>query len=293
MSRSERRELMYAMIFISPWIIGFLGLMGLPVALSLYYSFSDYSVLNPPAFVGAQNYLDLYYDEVFWISLYNTLIFAAVALPLSTVLALGLAILLNSKIPLRGVFRTIFFLPSLVPLVAVAVLWQEVLNTEYGIVNWLLSYLGFGKVDWLGDPDLSKPALVLTGFWSVGHAVVIYLAGLQEVPRSMYEAARVDGANYWQQFFNVTLPLISPVVYFNVMMGIIGVLQIFALPYVMTQGGPGRSTLFYTMYLFDNAFVYLKMGYASAMAWVLFLIIALLTYTAHVLSKDKVHYGGA
>jgi len=177
--------------------------------------------------------------------------------------------------------------------VAVAVLWQEVLNTEYGIVNWLLSYLGFGKVDWLGDPDLSKPALVLTGFWSVGHAVVIYLAGLQEVPRSMYEAARVDGANYWQQFFNVTLPLISPVVYFNVMMGIIGVLQIFALPYVMTQGGPGRSTLFYTMYLFDNAFVYLKMGYASAMAWVLFLIIALLTYTAHVLSKDKVHYGGA
>lgn len=278
-------------LFLSPWIIGFAFFMVLPVALSMYFSLCDYSVLNPPALVGLQNYQDLVSDEIFWLSLNNTLIFAAVGLPMTTVLSLGLALLLNGNIPLRGVFRTVFFIPSLVPLVAVAVLWQEVLNTEYGIVNRLLLFLGLGPFDWLGNPDLAKPALVITGLWSVGNAVVIYLAGLQDVPRSLYEAARVDGASIFQQFVNVTLPMLSPVIYFNVIMGTIGVLQVFALPYVMTGGGPARSTLFYTMYLFDQAFSYLNMGYASAMAWVLFAIIAFLTYVGHVASRKHVTYG--
>lgn len=291
MTKQERKELKYAVAFLSPWIIGFSVFMALPVILSLYFSLSDYSILNPPAFVGSQNYTNLVTDEVFWKTLWNTFFFAIFAMPLMTVLSLGLAMLLNSGLPLQGVFRTIFFIPSLVPLVAVAVLWSEVLNIEYGIVNNFISFFGIERVDWLNNPDFTKPGLVIATLWGVGNAVVIYLAGLQEVPRNLYEAARIDGANYWQQFRNVTLPMISPVIYFNVIMGVIGVMQIFALPYVMTGQGEERSTYFYTMYIFDQAFSYLNMGYASAMAWVLFAIIAVLTYVAHAFSRDKVVYG--
>lgn len=286
-----QREALTAALFISPWIFGFIILYLIPCILSLYFSLSDYSVLNPPVYIGFQNYTELASDEIFWQSLYNTLWFAVFALPSGMVLALFLALLLNGPILGRGIFRTIFFIPSLVPLVALAVLWQWLLNAEYGLVNLLLGYVGIPPINWLGDTRFSKPGLLVTGLWGVGNAVVIYLAGLQDVPPSLYESARLDGANRPQQLLYITIPMISPVIYFNFMMGCIGVLQIFALPYVMTAGGPARSTLFYTMYLFDQAFLYLNMGYASAMAWVLFALIVVITWTAHRLSSKHVVYG--
>ena len=293
MTREQKRNLVKGLLFTAPWIVGLSVFTMIPAFMSLYYSFCDYSVLNPPVFIGTANFSSLATDEVFWKSLNNTLIYAAAALPLGTVLGIALALLLNQQIIARPLFRTIFFLPSLVPLVALAILWQWIFNGEFGVLNHALSWFGIDGPNWLTDTTWAKPALVITGLWGVGNSVVIYLAGLQDVPRDFYEAARVDGANWWQQTRHITLPMISPVIYFNVIMGTIGVLQIFAVPYVMTGGGPARGTLFYTMYLFDQAFRYLNMGYACAMAWVLFVIVAGLTLFAHRMSKGHVYYGGA
>lgn len=294
-----RRNLMYGLLFTSPWIIGFILFLAFPLALSIYFSFCDYSILNSPAWIGTLNYQDLASDEVFWRSVRNTLFFVLTTLPLGTGLALLLAILLNTNLAARSLFRTIFFLPSLVPLVAVAIVWREALHVQHGVVNHFMGLFGLKSMDWMGDPRFAPWGLVLTTLWGVGNATVIYLASLQEVPRSLYEAAEVDGANALQRIRHVTIPLISPVIYFNVIMGCIGTMQVFALPYVMTTGGgriaggPARSTLFYTMYLFDQAFSYLNMGYASAMAWVLFLIIAGLTVSAHFISRRYIHTGGS
>ena len=293
MTREQKRNMVKGLLFTAPWILGLSVFTMIPAFMSLYYSFCDYSVLNPPVFIGTANFSSLATDEVFWKSLNNTLIYAVAALPLGTVLGIALALLLNQQIIARPLFRTIFFLPSLVPLVALAILWQWIFNGEFGVLNHALSWFGIDGPNWLTDTTWAKPALVITGLWGVGNSVVIYLAGLQDVPRDFYEAARVDGANWWQQTRHITLPMISPVIYFNVIMGTIGVLQIFAVPYVMTGGGPARATLFYTMYLFDQAFRYLNMGYACAMAWVLFVIVAGLTLLAHRLSKGHVYYGGA
>lgn len=293
MTATERRELLKGLAFTGPWLIGLSVFTLLPAFMSLALSFCDYSVLNSPVFIGTGNFEDLAADSIFWKSLGNTLVYAVMALPMGTLTAITLALLLNQKIIGRPVFRTIFFLPSLVPLVALAILWNWIFNGKYGVLNFILAGIGIAGPEWLGDVHWAKPALVMTGLWGVGNAVVIYLAGLQDVPRDFYEAARVDGANWWQQTRNITLPMISPVIYFNVLMGCIGVLQIFAVPFVMTGGGPARSTLFYTMYLYSQAFKYLNMGYACAMAWILFLLVALLTFTAHKLSRKHVYYGGA
>jgi len=292
-TRIERRNLRNGVLFTLPWTIGLIVFTMFPAAMSLGLSLSDYSLLNEPVFVGLTNYKDMAVDNVFQTALWNTGVYAAMALPFGMVLAIALALLLNQRILARPVFRTIFFLPSLVPLVALAILWNWILQGNTGALNHLLGLVGIKGPNWLGDPAWSKPALMVTGLWGVGNAVVIYLAGLQDVPRDFYEAARVDGANWWQQTWHITLPMISPVIYFNLLMGCIGVLQIFAVPYVMTSGGPMRSTLFYTMYLYQQAFRFLNMGYACAMAWVLFVMVALLTYTAHRVSRRHVYYGGA
>lgn len=293
MTSSDRRNLLKGLFFTGPWLIGLMVFTLLPAMMSFGLSFCDYSVLNPPVYIGTGNFTDLATDAIFWKSLGNTLVYAVMALPLGTITAIVLALLLNQQIIGRPVFRTLFFLPSLVPLVALAILWQWIFNGEYGVLNFFLSKFGIKGPNWLQDVHFAKPALVMTGLWGVGNAVVIYLAGLQDVPRDFYEAARVDGANWWQQTLHITLPMISPVIYFNVLMGCIGVLQIFAVPYVMTGGGPARSTYFYTMYLYHQAFKYLNMGYACAMAWILFMLVALLTWSAHRLSKRHVYYGGA
>ncbi len=281
-------------MFVSPWIMG-LGIFILyPILSSLYHSFCDYSVLEPPVFIGLTNYADLVRDEVFWKSLWNTFFYAAFAIPVGQLIALTLALLLNTRIRGLALYRTIFFLPSLVPIVAMAMLWMWIFNGQYGVLNYLLSLVGIQAPAWLMNVHWSKPALIIMSFWSIGYSMVIFLAGLQDVPVSLYESAEIDGANFLQKIRHVTLPMISPVILFNLIMGIIIAFQIFAGPYIMTPGpgGPARSTTFYTLYLFQTAFEDLRMGYASAMAWILFLIILSLTLLAIRLSKNRVYYAG-
>ncbi|MDE2126293.1 MAG: sugar ABC transporter permease [Armatimonadetes bacterium] len=310
---AKRREFWTAMAFVSPWIIGFLIFMVYPLSASIYYSFCDYSVLRSPIWIGFQNYTDLVRDNLFWTSLENTFIFAMLALPLGTFVCLSLAMLLNMKVRFMSVYRTIFFLPSLVPTVAMAVLWLWILNGDLGVLNQalrpilsvvsivlthllgpILGPIRLKPPNWLSDPGWTKPALVLLSVWSGGNTMVIYLAGLQDVPRQLYEAADLDGAGWWARTLHVTLPMLSPVILFNVIMGIIGSLQVFTLPYIMfgSGGAPANSTYFYVMYLFDNAFIYHKMGLACAMGWIMFVIIMVLTLASLRASRRHVHYSG-
>jgi multiple sugar transport system permease protein len=261
--------------------------------MSLYYSFCDYSLLQPPLFKGLQNYRLLCQDPIFWKVILNTAIYAAMALPLGLIAALAMAMLLNLKIRGQSIYRTVIFLPSLVPTAASAMLWLWLFNSKLGLINVALRWFGVVHTPgWLTDVHWAMPALVLMSLWGVGNTVVIFLAGLQDVPRELYEAASIDGATALRRAWHVTLPLISPIIFFNLVIGIIGTLQVFVLPYIMTQGGPARSTYFYTMYLYDNAFSYLKMGYAKAMAWIQLLIVLTLTALAAWSSKRWVHYQG-
>ncbi|MBI2297399.1 MAG: sugar ABC transporter permease [Armatimonadetes bacterium] len=280
--------------FVAPWLIGLALFQIYPIAASFWFSLCDYSVLQPAHFIGLGNYHDLAGDDVFWLALRNTLGYAAIALPLGLVTALATAILLNSGVRGMAFYRTFFFLPSLVPAVASAILWLWLLNGEYGVLNVLLGKAGVKGPGWLSDPLWTKPALVLMSLWGVGNTMVIFLAGLQDVPQQLYEAADLDGAGWLGKLRHVTLPMVSPVILFNLIMGIIGSLQMFAVPYIMLPGGqPARSGYFYTEYLYDNALPYLQMGYASAMAWILFLITLACTFAALRLSQRHVHYEGA
>jgi multiple sugar transport system permease protein len=270
--------------------LGFAVFMLYPMGASIYFSLCDYSVLQPALFIGFENYFELFGDKVFRVSLGNTLYYAFFALGLGLVVSLGEALLLNMKVKGMAFHRTIIFLPSLVPVVALSVLWMWIFNGESGLLNAVLEGLGLPAPNWLGSADWAMPALILMGLWGVGHPVVIYLAGLQDIPQELYEAAEIDGAGSWDRFWNVTLPMLTPVVYFNVVMGIIGTFQVFAQPYIMTQGGPGRATYFYALALYDYAFMDLRMGYASAMAWILFMIILGLTLLATRISKKWVQY---
>jgi multiple sugar transport system permease protein len=290
MTRNESRIFAKGMAFISPWLIGFACLTLLPILLSLYYSLCDYSLVQEPVFIGLTNYRDLAQDAVFWKALRNTLYYASLALPAGLLVSLGLAMLLNVKMPGQAVWRTIIFLPSLVPIVASAMLWMWLFNAKLGLINSMLAMFGIAGPGWLTSTSWAMPALALMSLWGVGHAVVIYLAGLQDVPRELYEAAEIDGAGVWSRIWHVTLPMLSPVIFFNLIMSIIGTLQVFDVPYIMTGGGPARSTYFITMYLYDSAFNYLQMGYASAMAWIMLLVALALTGLAFWSSRRWVHY---
>ena len=281
------------MAFLSPWLVGVLVFTTIPIGLSLYYSFCNYPLVQPPVFVCWHNYHYMIHDRVFWISLNNTLLYALMSLPMGMVIALALALLLNANIRGLSLYRTIIFLPSLIPLVASAMLWLWMYNSKLGLINITLRSLGIAHPPpWLTSTHWAMPALVLMSFWSLGNTVVIYLAGLQDVPRELYEAADLDGANLPRKIWHVTLPSISPVIFFNLIMGIIGSLQTFTQPFIMTQGGPIRSTYLYTMYLYDNAFTFLRMGYASALAWVQLLLVLALTALAFWTSRYWVHYQG-
>jgi multiple sugar transport system permease protein len=301
MTRGERKRLGAGIGFTSLWIIGLAAFTAYPILASLYYSFCDYSILKSPVWCGLENYRQLASDGLFWKSLGNTLFYVALSVPLGTAVALGLAVLLNCEVRGRSTYRLLFFMPSIVPVVASAMLWLWIFNGEYGLMNGflnpLLSPFGLRAPTWLADPAWSKPALVIMSLWGTGNAMVIYLAGLQNVPGELYEAAAIDGASAWQRFCKVTLPAIAPVVAFNAIIGIIGAMQLFAQAYIMSEaangngnasdGNPERSTLFYTIYLFSTAFQDLRMGYASAMAYILFLITALLTWVAARLSRGR------
>lgn len=288
-----KREERDGYLFASPWIVGFLLFVLYPLLASLYYSFCDYSVLRKPVWTGLDNFQTLFHDKVFWTSLYNTAYFAAFFLPLSLILSLALAMLLNAKVRGQAIYRTIFYLPSLLPLVATAVLFLWVFDADNGVVNNLLKLLKIQGPGWLSDPLWSKFTIIILSLWGVGNTMIIYLASLQEVPESLYEAAEIDGAKAWGKTKAVTLPMISPVILFNTIMGIVGALQVFTVPFIMFPGGvPANSTYFYTAYLYDNAFKFHNMGYACAMGWVMFVIILILTQISRSLSEKHVYYGG-
>ena len=286
-----RRDARIGVLFAAPWILGFGVLLVYPLVASFLYSFTNFSVLRPPQWIGMSNYRELAGDAVFLTSLKNTAIYVLGAVPLGTVVAIGLAMLLNTKVRGMPVYRTLFFLPTLVPLVAQATLFAWVFNGQNGLANVALRTAGIGEPNWMGDPVWAKATLIMIAVWGSGQAMIIYLAGLQDVPTSLYEASDLDGASSWAKTRHITLPMISPVILFNVIMGLIGSVQIFAVPQVMFPGGaPARSTYMFAMYLYDNAFQYQRMGYASAMGWVMFAIVLVLTFASLRLSERHVHY---
>lgn len=291
-SKVALRNTVLGLLFASPWIIGFLIFTLYPVVASLYYSCTQYNILTPPKWVGLENYKDLLKDELFWTSLYNTLYMTIIGVPVGTALAFAAALLLNLKVRGIALYRTVYYLPSIVPLVVSSILWMWFLNPRYGPVNFFLSLLGLKGPGWLADPAWSKAGILLMGFWWVGGPAIIFLAGLQDIPAELYESAELDGANWWQKTWNITLPMLTPVILFNAIVGTINYFQTFARAYIMTEGGPINSTLFYVLYLYRTAFEYLKMGYASAMAWILLVVILIVTLILFTTSAKWVYYGG-
>ncbi len=290
---SQRRNLFKGLGFIAPWIVGFTVFTLVPIAMSFYLSFCDYPLLQAPVYRGLENYRQLWNDPDFLKSLGNTFYFALLFLPAAMILSLGAALLLNVKIRGQAIYRTLIFLPSLVPLVAASVLWMWMYDARYGMINSALMQAGVhNPPNWLSSVQLVMPSLALMSLWSVGNTVVIFLAGLQDVPRELYEAAEIDGAGPVGQLLHVTIPSLSPVIFFNLIMGLIGTMQIMVPALVMTQGRPSHASYFYTYFLYDNAFTNLKMGHASAMAWIQFLIILALTGLAFWSSRRWVHYQG-
>lgn len=293
LGKMGRREATLGYLFILPWIIGFLAFTLLPILASLYYSFTRYSVLRDPVWIGLENYITLFTDDrLFSVILINTLIFVIFSVPLRLVVAFLLAVLLNTKIRGTTLFRTIYYIPTVVPLVASAILWLWIFNPGVGLANAFLNLIGLRPVPWLTDAAWAKPTVILVSAWTVGQAMVIMIAGLQDVPVDLHEAAMIDGAGVWARFWSVTVPMMTPVIFFNLVMGLISGFQVFALPFILTGGGPLNSTLFYNIYVYDNAFKFLKMGYASALVWILFILVIGVTYLIFTTSRRWVHYTG-
>lgn len=288
----KKKEIMYFYIFILPWIIGFLIFTIYPMLSSIYYSFTNYNVINPPEFIGLENYTYMLQDELIGYSVKATLYYSLISVPFTLLLSLGLAMLLNQKMPMKGFFRTAMYLPSMISGVAMSLLWIWIFRPQIGLLNYMLSIFGIEGPLWLLDKDWAIPALILMNAWRTGGGMIIFLAALQGVPATYYEAAIIDGARPLRRFWNITLPFISPVFLFQLIMGIIGSFQVFTQAYVMTRGGPNYATLFYVYYLYQNAFSSFKMGYASAMSWVLAIIIGLMTFLILKFSDKFVYYEG-
>ncbi len=289
-SNNRLRETVIAYLFLSPWLFGFLIFLAGPMLASLYFSLTEYNVIATPKWIGLGNFQRMLGDDLFYQALSVTARYTLFSVPLGIVTALGIALLLNQPIVGRDLFRLVFYLPSIISGVAVAVVFAWLFNFRFGVLNYLLSWVGVSGPNWLGHPRWSLSAFVLMSLWGAGNNVVIFLAALQGVPKALYEAAELDGAGDWQRFWNVTLPLISPAILFVTITGIIYSFQTFTQAYILTQGGPANSTLFYLYYLYKNAFGWFEMGYASALAWVLFLIIIACTVLMLRTSARWVYY---
>lgn len=293
-SATQRRNLLLGLLFISPWLIGFLAFTVYPLVSSFYYSFTRYDLLKPPVFLGLRNFADIFTEDPhFGQVMYNTIYYVGLSAPLGVMAAFLMASLLNTKILGRSVFRAIFFFPAIVPAIVTAMVWAFLLNVQYGAINATLQGMGLSTIPFISSPRLAKPSLILIHMWAQGNAIVIFLASLQDVPRSLYEAATVDGANAWHKFWHVTIPMCTPVILFNLIMGLIGGFQNFTLPWLLTEGGPNQATEFYSLFLYRNAFSYFRMGKASALAWILFVIIVTLTIALFRSSARWVYYAGA
>jgi multiple sugar transport system permease protein len=297
--RLRRGDGLVALCFASPWIIGFCWFQLYPIGASLYYSFTSYNLLRAPVYVGLDNYRNLFlHDDLFRKALRNTAVFTLLSVPLDLIVALLIALLLNRNIPGRGAFRAAFYFPAVIPSVATGILWIMILNTQGGLVNVLLQRFGFSAQPWLTSPDWAMPALILLSLWNIGPVIVIFLAGLQDVPRVLYEAAQLDGAGPIDLVRHVTIPMLSPVIVFNLVIGLISALQVFALPFILfankqgaqSLGGPLNAALMYSVRLYSVAFNEFRMGYAAAMAWVLSVIIFTLSLLALRVSRRFVHY---
>lgn len=290
----SRREALWGYVFVSPILLGTVLWFILPMLAAVYIGLTDWSLLRPPAFIGLDNFAGLLRDKVVGQSLRVTVVFTVAAVPLNLLAAFATALLLDfSRSRAMYVIRVLYYLPALVPPVANAVLWSWLLNAEYGLINWALRAMGLPKVLWLQDPNIALPALIVMSVWGFGATMIIFLAGLQGIPPELYEAAKMDGAAFWRRLLRITIPLMSPVIFFNFVINMIASFQVFTAGYLITAGGPGNSTLFYVLHLYRNAFEYLKMGYASAMAWVLFFIILVLTLLVFRSFGREVHYLGS
>lgn len=285
------QETVAGYVFLAPWIFGLVTLTLFPMGFSLYMGFFEWDIIRDPKYIGLDNYRNLFDDRLFWISLRQTFIFTLMRVPLMLVLGLVLAVFLNQAIKARGFFRTAFYLPSVIPDVAMILLWIWLLSPT-GLVNQVLRDLGIDGPNWFGDTSWAVPALVLTGVWGVGSGMLIYLGGLQGIPTELYEAAKLDGANRFQGFLQVTIPMMSPIILYNLVILMVASMQSFTGSFIATQGGPGYATHFVVYYLYNNAFGYLRMGYASAFAWVVFAIILVMTLFVLRWSAAWVYYEG-
>lgn len=292
MSPMVRRRLIWGLFFISPWVLGFLAFTLYPIAASFYYGFTNYNILNfTPRWVGTENYADLFTsDNVFWGSLRVTIQYVAMLVGLATVFDICIALLLNMNVRGLSLYRTVFYLPVMVPVVAATLTWVWILNPRHGLVNGLLDRIGVDGPLWLASPRTALLSLVLVAVWGSGRAVLIYLAGLKEIPSHLYEAAEIDGANPFRKMWHITLPLLTPQILFNVITMTIFSFQSIAAPLIMTGGGPNKATLLSGLQLYRLAFERLRMGYASAMAWILFLLILALTIAMFYGSRRFIHY---
>lgn len=286
-----RREAWEGRLYVLPWVLGFVIFTIGPMVASIYFSFADYSVLSGAKWVGLDNYMDIFAsDRLFRTSLYNTVYFVVLSVPLNLLAAFFVALLLNINLRGINVYRSLYYLPVITPAVASSLTWSLLFSGDFGLVNAVLRSVGLPTFNWLFDPQITKLIFVIMGLWGIGGSVIIFLAGLKNVPVSLYEAASIDGASVWRLFWHITVPMMTPLIFFNLVLGIIGTFQVFTGAYIITAGGPANSTLFYVLYLYNNAFKFFKMGYASALAWILFLIILAFTLLQLRMARLWVYY---
>ena len=289
----DKGETRLAWVMVSPWLIGFLIFTAFPMAASLLLSLTEWDILTAPKFVGLENYHKMFFvDKYAMHSLKITVVFSAVSIPLNIVFGLGIAMLLNTNIRGLSTFRTIYYLPAILSGVAVALMWRWIFSSDFGLINAALGVLGIQGPAWLADRAWIIPSFVVMRLWSVGGGMVIYLAGLQSIPTDLYEAAEIDGANWWKRIRHITLPMLSPTIFFQLIIGIIFSMQIFTEAFIMTNGGPANASLFFILYLYRKAFQDFQMGYASALAWLLFVVILAFTLILFRTAKYWVYYEG-
>ena len=277
-------------LFISPFILGVMFWVLFPALMAAWLSFQKWNLITPAKYVGLENFQTMFNDKLFWQALKVTSIFTFVSVPLSMIISFSMALLINTKVRGIALFRTIYYLPSIMPAVASAVLWAWILNTDFGLLNAILHYFGLPKIAWLQETAWALPAMILMSLWGVGQAMIIFLAGLQGIDDVYYEAAKIDGAGRWAQMVHITIPMMSSVIFFNLILGVINSFQVFTAGYLITNGGPQNATLFFVLYLYRVGFQFLKMGYAAALSWVLFFIILFFTVIIFRTVGRKVYY---
>jgi multiple sugar transport system permease protein len=288
---SKGRNTINGYIFIGPFILGVLFWVLIPAGTAAWLVFQDWNMIKPPVYVGLDNITRMFTgDPLFWQSLKVTSIFTFTSVPLGLIISFSMALLINTKVRGLAFFRTVYYLPSIMPAVASAVLWAWILNTDFGLLNAVLYYFGLPKVAWLQETEWALPALILMSLWNVGQAMIIFLAGLQGIDDQYYEAAEIDGAGRWSQLIHITIPMMSAVIFFNLIIGIINSFQVFTAGFLITNGGPQNATLFYVLYLYRVGFQFLNMGYAAALAWVLFFIILIFTVIIFRTVGRQVYY---